>query len=239
MRLESGRFQLTAITPPQSPKDFITIYIEGDGRNWRGGRAPADPTPLNSPVLSLSRLDARGDAIYLARPCQFLTAEELTRCSSLYWSSRRYGPEVVEAYDRALDTLKTRYHARSIDLIGYSGGGTLAVLLAARRTDVHSLITIAGLLDHIAWTTLHDISPLKGSLNPIDVATQIAGIPQLHFIGGDDKVIPLSQAKNFITAMGSRHKAWLQVVDGYGHSCCWSEAWQQKLKEARHLIAQH
>jgi hypothetical protein len=44
----------------------------------------------------------------------------------------------------------------------------VASLVAARRHDVVRLVTVAGNLDHLAWTTLHGVSPLTGSLNPAD-----------------------------------------------------------------------
>ncbi|NIQ12880.1 MAG: alpha/beta hydrolase, partial [Candidatus Dadabacteria bacterium] len=74
--------------------------------------------------------------------------------------------------------------------VGYSGGGTVAALIATRRNDVSSLTTIAANLDHAEWTRLHHISPLTGSLNAVNFIDKIENIDQLHFVGGKDKIVP-------------------------------------------------
>jgi hypothetical protein len=44
----------------------------------------------------------------------------------------------------------------------------VAALVAARRTDVDRLVTVAGNLDPTAWAVYQHIQPLTGSLNPAD-----------------------------------------------------------------------
>ena len=114
----------------------------------------------------------------------------MERCSPKYWTSDRFAPAVIEATDRALDEAKELYGAKSLVLIGYSGGGSVAVLTAARRRDVGGIITVAALLDHKTWSHAEGLAPLRGSLNPIDVADRVAEIPQAHFVGTDDDVVP-------------------------------------------------
>ena len=43
-------------------------------------------------------------------------------------------------------------------------------------------MTIAAPLDHAFWTRVMKISPMKGSLNPSDIADRLAPIPQTHFV---------------------------------------------------------
>src|SRR3546814_2839304 len=63
------------------------------------------------------------------------------------WTSARFSDGVIVSMSDALDRLKEEAGASSLDLVGYSGGGGVAVLLAARRRDVVSIVTIAGNLD--------------------------------------------------------------------------------------------
>ena len=50
--------------------------------------------------------------------------------------------------------------------LGYSGGGTLAMLLAPRFDQTTDVVTVAANLDIDAWTDRHGYSRLSGSLNP-------------------------------------------------------------------------
>ncbi len=63
----------------------------------------------------------------------------------------------------AIDKLKQKYNSEKLQLIGYSGGGAVVTLVASQRSDVISLVTIAGNLDHQTWTKHHKVSPLTGS----------------------------------------------------------------------------
>ncbi len=60
----------------------------------------------------------------------------------------------------------------------------------AKRDDIAKVITVAGNLDHDFWTTYHHISPLTGSLNPVNYTKRLKKIPQYHLIGSDDKIMP-------------------------------------------------
>ena len=71
---------------------------------------------------------------------------------------------------------------RSIVLIGHSGGGTLAVLLAPRIEDVSGVVSIAANLDIDAWADHHNYDRLTGSLNPNSQPTDSA-IPHEQMAG--------------------------------------------------------
>lgn len=92
--------------------------------------------------LKLAALDASPNVVYLARPCQYVWSP---LCSDIYWTDRRFAVEVVEAMSAAIDRLILP--GQKLHLVGYSGSGAVAVLVAARRPDVVSLRTIAGNLD--------------------------------------------------------------------------------------------
>jgi pimeloyl-ACP methyl ester carboxylesterase len=149
----------------------------------------------------------------------------------MFWTERRFAPQVVEATNQAVDALKARSGASRLRLVGYSGGGALATLLAARRNDVTELVTVAGNLDHRAWTRHHRLKPLDGSLNPADILVTIAAVPQWHFAGPGDRVVPAEITRGFIAGMPADSPARFILVPGQDHHCCWPDVWPQLLAE--------
>lgn len=218
-------FVLTAfvrITDPHAPLD---LYIEGDGLAWLSRNEPSlDPTPRAATGLALAVADPAPNVAYLARPCQFTAMSMNPRCAIPYWTSKRFSPEVVASMDEAVSRLMARLPGQRLNLIGYSGGGAIAVLLAARRADVRSLRTVAGNLDDEYVNQLHHVSPMEQSLNPIDFAARTASIPQIHFSGAEDDVVPSKVAQRFTDRVGSRC-ARVRVIPGMTHGGDWQKNW--------------
>lgn len=155
----------------------------------------------------------------------------------MFWTSHRYGRRVLDSMSEALDGALATAGARTLILVGYSGGGTVAALLAARRSDVRGLITVAANLDHAAWTSHHGDTPLDGSLNPADFADALRAVPQAHFAGEDDDVVPLAVVRSFTRRLQDATSSRLVVVPGADHRCCWLEAWPTLIREARSRLA--
>lgn len=229
-RLETGSFDLVAFVPDRlEARSTIKVYIEGDGFAWvNSDQASLDPTPLDPVGLRLALADPDGDALYLARPCQYRTRHD-PACSARYWTDARFAPEVIEAISRAIDSLKTQAHAEALILVGYSGGAAVAALVAAQRRDVQLLITVAGNLDHRAWARWHGLSPLEASLNPSDVTDRLARVSQVHFVGDRDTVIPPRLAEEFSSRFPSTSRPLVVHESGFDHRCCWSEHWARLL----------
>lgn len=227
LELETAVFRLQAYAPGNMHmSDELTLYFEGDGLAWINAHRPStDPTPVNPLALRLALEQPQGNAVYLGRPCQYLDASQAP-CQRRYWTEARYAEEVVHSLDQAADQLKARAGARRLILVGYSGGGTLAMLVAARRSDVVRVITIAGNLDHTAWTHHHRVTPLRDSLNPAWLRPQLADLEQLHLAGERDRVVPPRLAEDFIAGYPPGHQARVMVLPGYDHSCCWAEHWK-------------
>ena len=200
--------------------DTLTLYLEGDGFAWAASNRPADdPTPITPTGLQLALAQPEGNAAYLARPCQYVSD---ARCTVRYWTEERFAPEIIAEMNLAVDALKQRFGASQLTLVGYSGGAAVAALLAARRRDVTRLVSVAGNLDQRAWTRLHRLTPLTGSLDPADERMRIAALPQWHFVGAADRNIPPALARDFVAGMPQAH---VLVQEGYDHTCCWAEYW--------------
>jgi len=205
----------------------MKIYIEGDGLSWiTRSIVSDDPTPLTPVGLNLMFSDESDCKVYIARPCQYIDSKE---CEKKYWTSHRFNTKIIQSFDEALDNLKSVHKNSSFTLVGYSGGGAVATLLASKRDDVDMLITVAGNLDIDKWTTMHRISELDGSLNPSDFSDKLENILQYHLIGKEDNIIPkdifLSYKDNFRKKdkiKYSLHKA--------SHSCCWNKIYKDFLK---------
>jgi hypothetical protein len=224
LEIDAGDFKLFALLPNIQPtSQILNVFIEGDGLAWLSRSQPSfDPTPINPVSLNLALQFPTNTAIaYLARPCQYFINKN-ANCSQKYWTSHRFSADIIQTQSLALDKLKMLTGASKLRLFGYSGGGAIASLLAADRNDVIELITIAGNLDHQAWTAYHGLSPLFGSLNPIDVKNRIAHIPQHHFIGENDRVIPAEVVKYFIENAPSTTQ--VKIFSGANHHCCWENA---------------
>jgi len=225
--LQTQKFTLTAYWRGTGPGAPLHLYIEGDGAAWidRSWRSD-DPTPKDPLVLELAALDPAANVAYLARPGQY-TAPGAVRGDPAYWSERRFSPEVVAALNEAVTILKAKTRSGKINLIGYSGGAALAVLMAAARADVASLRTVAGNLAPEAVNRFHQVAPLSGSLDPL-AAAKIRDLPQRHFIGADDAVVPAFTARDFIRRQEGDPRR-LVVVAGAGHSRGWRERWRDLL----------
>ncbi|CAK9889642.1 MULTISPECIES: alpha/beta hydrolase [Pseudomonas] len=213
-----------ALLPPsaQRPTERLRVYLEGDGHAWATATQPSlDPSPRNLLVARLAINDPTPNA-YLARPCQFVSA---AGCTAALWTDRRFSQEVVTSLSEALDRLKQRVGNRQFELVGYSGGAALAVLLAAQRDDVAQIQTIAGNLDPGLWVQLKGLSPLNGSLDPMVYRDRLKSLPQRHLLGGADKMITGDISASFRGTSGSSRCNQRVIIPAATHEQGWEAAW--------------
>jgi dienelactone hydrolase len=202
----------------------LAVFIEGDGRPWRAGVEPsADPTTGNPIALKLLA-QTPGPAAYVTRPCYHELPGQ--RCTPQRWTSGRYSEEVVSSMTAAVRSVMQQVNAQDVVLVGYSGGGVLAVLIAERLDNVAAVVTVGANLDIDAWTRHHRYLPLTGSLNPA-LSNREHRWPELHLYGANDAVVPSSTAAAYFQRYP---QAQQRVIDGYDHVCCWVETWPQSWK---------
>jgi pimeloyl-ACP methyl ester carboxylesterase len=226
--IEAGAFTLTTFHKGlDEPSGALVVYIEGDGRAWIAPTVVSrDPTPRDPIGLRLAVQDPRRSVLYIARPCQYTRGD--ANCQPKYWSSHRFAEEVVEATDTAITHALARSGPRAVGLVGYSGGAAIAALVAARRTDVAWLVTVAGNLDHARWTAMHGVTPLHGSLNPAEVLDRWREIPQIHLAGERDVVVPARLARDFAEQLSQPER--VVIIPGFDHRCCWVRNWIDLMK---------
>ncbi|RQO68118.1 alpha/beta hydrolase [Aquitalea sp. FJL05] len=232
--LQAGDFSLFSAGPvaQAAGNQPITVYLEGDGLAWLNSDTPSDdPTPLRPVGLQLALQQPDGVAVYLARPCQY--AQPMPpQCQQAWWTAARFSEPVVAALDQALDQLKLQYGARQINMVGYSGGAALALLLAERRSDVQLLISVAGNVDPAGWIRLHALSPLQGSLDPLAQLSQLHAGHVWLLSGAEDENIPPALAAGVAAHLTAHLPVTLRTMPGFTHPCCWVETWPALWREA-------
>ncbi|HEY4319252.1 MAG TPA: alpha/beta hydrolase [Herbaspirillum sp.] len=201
----------------------LWVVIEGDGRAWLGMRQPSpDPTPVDAVGWRLARQVGSADAtapatLYLARPCQYLAQAELAACSIDDWTGARFSEKWVARMNAAIDQAKQQADTKRVALAGYSGGGVMAALIAARRTDVAALLTVGAPLDHAAWTAYHRVTPLNGSLSVVAIRQRLFDLPQVHIAGADDKIVPPMLMRDFLRAYPVGAPVRMMELPGIDH----------------------
>lgn len=236
--IKTHTFTLTSFqkfsTPHSTSHKAMTIYIEGDGRTWiTRSKLSDNPTPKNPLALKLAVLDNSQNVAYLARPCQYTPHDLDQACNPLVWSDHRFSEKTVQSMNEAIEILKNTAKSKQIHLVGFSGGGAIAILIAARRNDIASLRTVAGDLNPGALSQYHHTSPLTGSLDPIAIAQKLISLPQQHFAGEKDKTVPSFIAKDFVTQMRKfgGNCASETIIENVTHHDGWEAIWPTLLQK--------
>lgn len=219
-------FDHVVFVAPRRGGGALHVYLDGDGVPWEAGQPAADPTPRRPLVLQLMARDA-SPAVYVGRPCYhgLVTAPG---CRPERWNEGRYAPEIVDSLAAAVTRVLDDGGYTRVVLVGYSGGGALAMLVAPRVPRTVSVLTVAANLDSDGWAAHHHMPPLRGSLNPSRQPPLPPTIVQRHYVGSDDRVVP----PRFVTIPGLPADA-VRRVDGFDHICCWVERWPNILEQLR------
>ncbi|MGH8521435.1 MAG: alpha/beta fold hydrolase [Gammaproteobacteria bacterium] len=210
----------------------VHVYLEGDGSPWIAGAYPsADPTSRYPLMLRLMAQDP-APSLYLGRPC-YLGLAQRSPCDPSLWTHARYSKRVVDSLESALRHLLPHYKTSGLVMIGHSGGGTLALLLAERFATTRAVLTLAGNLDTEAWVDYHGYRPLPDSLNPAKRSRLRPVIVEQHYIGLRDREVPLNIAERYIAA---HPLAEIIPVPEFDHVCCWHQVWSDILEALDHKL---
>lgn len=167
------------------------------------------PTPSHALGLHLASRDQADNIAWIAQPCQFHSPSVNGGCSN----ASPVSPDAMSAFNDALDDIKGRYSITGFNLIGYDSGASIAAHLAAGRTDVLSLRTVAGALD-----TAHGVAPA------------LRNIPQQHFIAAGDEIVPPAIYHAFRQAVGESACVRYALIQDADHRKGWVEIWPKLLK---------
>lgn len=211
----------------------LHVYLDGDGKPFKNSYAlAADPTSRNHLILELMALDKQ-PAMMLGRPCYHGLSIDSSNCEYRLWTSARYSATVVDSMVTALNKWLKQHRFQKIVLIGFSGGGTLAVLMAKKLATVTTVVTLAANLDVAAWSQHHGYLMLKDSLSPMNQPILKENIKQLHLAGSEDEKVP----PFIIKAYANKQKnALFRIYKGFTHHCCWLKIWSDILKEINNSL---
>lgn len=221
------------VAQPGGPR--LHVYIGGDGVPWEDGRRPSsDPTPRNLLTLELMVRDDT-DAVFVGRPCYFGLADD-AGCSATDWTSGRYAEKVVSSMTSAIGQIADDGGYEELVLIGYSGGGALARLIASEVPNVVGLLTIAGNLDTAEWTSVRGFLPLTDSINPAEIPPLPEDILHVQAIGLKDRVVPGSVTDTY--ALGNKNLVVWTFAE-FDHTCCWARDWVAILDRFESMLSEY
>lgn len=227
--IPAGAFSLTAYERMHERYAPANVYIEGHGETVLKDLT-IDPTPRNPVALHLSSRDKAENLAWLAGPCQYSAmVDDTAACDKAYWNGKTFSPDVLQSYNRALDDIKAQYNITTFNLIGFDSGAGVAALLAANRDDVTSLRTVAGVLEHNAYTAYHQKAAYGKSLNPTEFSGRLRNIPQYHFIGGQDDVVTPAVLHSYLQAVGSSNCVQHKLIQEASHREGWVNKWPELL----------
>lgn len=234
VRAESFDSVFFARTQPDPQR--ITVLIEGDGYAWKTRHVPSeDPTPrMLSPVAEYAlRAPESENIVYLARPCQLTHANEWRNCTSAVWTRERFDENALAHFKTVFEELRGRYPKAQFSVLGYSGGGVMASMLAASMPhEVCFLGTVATPIDTAAWTGFHRITPLNTAYSGELLRQNLQELPQMHLVGSRDLVVPKRVVEPFWKQMDSKHLIF-EVVSGATHTKGWSGAMDRLLVQSK------
>jgi pimeloyl-ACP methyl ester carboxylesterase len=115
-------------------------------------------------------------------------------------------------------------------LVGYSGGGTLVMLMARRMPLAVGVVTIAANLDPDAWTALHGYLPLTGSLDPSVEPSLPGTVREWHLVGDRDANVPYTAAERYLLRVPPA-RVWRYAT--FDHVCCWEREWPSVFRRVR------
>lgn len=200
------------------------IYIEGDGKAFRGTFEPSgDPTPENPVGLRLFLADGSGTAAYLGRPCMW-GRTAVCRDRGI-WTTKRFTQPVVELYTEEVARLS---RGGPVELVGYSGGAFLALQVAARLPNVTSVRTVAGNVDPAEVNRIHGVSAMEVVGWP-EGGGRLHEVPQVHFVGSADKVVVGEVVRHYLAEVKPLCAKVVTVEASHGEG--WVEKWPELVRE--------
>jgi len=205
--IQTTTFKIAVWEKITNPKSTVRFYIEGDGFAFNASGQPSfNPTPRSDLVRSWAFGDPNDNVIYLARPCQYVKDP---KCEYKYWSDARFSPEVIDSMEQVVKM----YSRKPVVLIGYSGGAQITgQILMRHQVPVKRLTTVAAVFDHKSWTAFHKDRSLHESRN----LALLRNVPQMHYAGEKDKVVPPALIMEFV-----QNKHLVTVVPGATHGKGW------------------
>lgn len=181
----------------------LRFYIDKNG----------NPNPEKPMALLLAQKDRTKNIVVLTRPCQYLD-NKICKNDKI-WQEERYNPEILnEMYEVSLSFIK-QYTPRNIEFVAYEDAAPIAFNLAQRYGKANKIVTIAGVLDIDSFERQNE--PIKIKHKNFVNKGFVSAIPQIHYIGSEDKKVTKSMTERFISNLIHPKKITVKVVHGMNH----------------------
>lgn len=227
----AGDFDIKAWERMHQRNDVATIYIGGDKDGAVRAETHklwgADATRTNPVGLHLASRDNATNLAYLSRPCQNIKFPEKNGCDPKYWQEDRYAPEIMEAYNTALNDISARYDITNFHLVGYDGGANIAAVMAATRNDVLTLRTVAGDLNPKFVDNTISAPVAANAVLATNYGHALSKVPQHHFVGAADEIITPGTYHSYRQAIGLSDCIRYSLIQDADHTNGWVEKWPQ------------
>lgn len=221
-RLKADVYSTTA----RSARPVLVIVLHGDLFNptpsYQYAFAQALTQGFDAPVMPDSvraRLGRHPDvdnvvAAGLLRPGYTDNAGDLSDGERGDARGDNFTAEVTDAVATAVRTLKERYMARRVVMVGHSGGATIAAIVLGR----HSRVADAALLVACGCGATR-------SLQPLDFVSGVRrGITVRLLVGEQDEVTPAELSQRYAVVLQKRGvDAQVTVLPGLGHNIMFTQ----------------
>jgi pimeloyl-ACP methyl ester carboxylesterase len=169
-------------------------------------------------------MDPAANVLYIARPCQ-LSRDE-SRCAPNVVRNGRFADMSYHSVSRVINRVLAPFPKPRLHLVGVGNGGAVAALMAERRQDVASLRTVGGNLDPTGLARYLGYDGADDLIDPMPHAARLAPLPQEHYVGDQDAIVPAFLTANFLTEIGVTYCTTLVRVPGATHDEGWDEVWR-------------
>jgi len=229
---QTKNFKIYTLQKISNPKAKVRIYFEGDGKAFiTRNIASPNPTPTSYFLINLIAQDHSANVIYIARPCQFV---QDPKCYGVgaekNWTNGRFSKEVIDSINEVM----MDFRAHNIELIGYSGGANImkyaAISSQKHYGNVLNLRTIAGNLNNEKFSQIHHVKAEYEFYDDESLSQRLSKIPQIHFVGGSDEIIPEIIAQSYRDKLPVKNCVQIIKIPTASHSSGWEENWHELLK---------
>ena len=217
--IKANEFNLQAYERVYEKGAPAILYIGRDSKHI----GLISPEPKNPVGLRLAAQDPKSNVIYLAQACQYTGKH--SDCPDEYMDEKRHAPEVITAFNTALNNIRGYHDISGFHIVGFDGGAGIAAALAAERNDILSFRSVAGILDTQFYAHINNTEFSEQSLNPVDIASKLKDMPQHHFVGQLDTEVPPAIYHSFAQAMGETECSNITLVPDTSHEKGWVEQW--------------
>ena len=228
---ETEDFKIFTLQKITDPKENLRIYFEGDGKVFIGRNIISpDPTPTSYFLTDLILQDQSPNIVYIARPCQYVEDDKCHQFDSEeYWTSKRFSQQALNSTNAIVD----KFSKFKLELVGYSGGAVFAQYVAALNQKQHHNIinirTIAGNLDINKYSEIHKAKKIESPINNQEILELLQNIPQVHFVGNEDEIIPQIVANSYLEKLPKKSCIKILEIEKANHEKGWKERWQELL----------